>query len=290
MRIAYHLGVHCTDDDRLVRTLHRNKDLLAEAGIEVPAPERYRNLIRDTAIQLKGQAAPTETQALVLDQIMEAEVADRLVLSWENFLAFPAWAVKGQLYRTGGDRMRAIRNIFPDIEAEFFIGLRNPATYLPELHRRQRGRPYDEFIEGTDPLNLRWSDLILNLRERNPEVQITVWADEDTPLIWPEVLQAVADLSEDIALDGENDLLASLMTGDGMIRLASYLDAHPPQTMGQRRRIVSAFLDKFAQTEKLDMSVELPGWTEDMVTTMTETYERDMAYIATLPGVTYLAP
>ena len=39
MRIAYHLGVHCTDEDRLVRTLHRNADMLAEQGIEVPAPD-----------------------------------------------------------------------------------------------------------------------------------------------------------------------------------------------------------------------------------------------------------
>ena len=290
MRIAYHLGVHCTDDDRLVRTLHRNADALAEYGIEVPAPDRYRNLIRDTAIQLKGQAAPTETQAIVLDQIMQADVAERLVLSWENFLAFPAWAVKGQLYRTGGDRMRAIRNIFPEIEAEFFIGLRNPATYLPDLHRRQRGRPYEEFIEGTDPLNLRWSDLILSLRERNPDVPITLWADEDTPLIWPEVLQSVADLPAETHLDGQDDLLASLMTADGMTRLASYMETHPPQTAGQRRRIVSAFLDKFAQADKLDMQVDLPGWTEDMIAAMTETYERDMAYIATLPGVTCITP
>lgn len=290
MRIAYHLGGHCTDDDRLVRTLHRNAALLSEQGIEVPAPDSYRNLIRDTAIQLKGQPAPTETQAIVLDQIMQADIAERLVLSWENFLAFPAWAVKGQLYRTGGDRMRAIRNIFPDIEAEFFIGLRNPATYLPELHRRQRGRPYAEFIDGTDPLNLRWSDLILHLRDRNPGVPITVWSDEDTPLIWPEVLQAVAALPEGSELEGEQDLLASLMTEDGMARLNSYLETHPPQNVGQRRRVVSAFLDKFALADMLEINVELPGWTEDLVSTLTETYERDMAYIATLADVTYLAP
>ena len=290
MRIAYHLGVHCTDEDRLVRTLHRNADLLAAEGIEVPAPERYRNLIRDTAIQLKGRVAPTETQAIVLDQIMDAEVADSLVLSWENFLAFPAWVVKGQLYRTGGDRMRAIRNIFPEIEAEFFIGLRNPATFLPDLLRKQRGRPWAEFIEGTDPMDLRWSDLILNLRDRNPDAPITLWCDEDTPLIWPEVLQAVSGHSDGLMLSGRDDLLATLMTEDGMRRMEAYLATHQPQTIGQRRRIVSAFLDKFANPESLESEVTLPGWTEDYVADLTETYDRDIAYIATLPGVTLITP
>ena len=290
MRIAYHLGVHCTDEDRLVRTLHRNADLLAAEGIEVPAPERYRNLIRDTAIQLKGRVAPTETQAIVLDQIMDAEVADSLVLSWENFLAFPAWVVKGQLYRTGGDRMRAIRNIFPEIEAEFFIGLRNPATFLPDLLRKQRGRPWAEFIDGTDPMDLRWSDLILNLRDRNPDAPITLWCDEDTPLIWPEVLQAVSGHSDGLMLSGRDDLLATLMTEDGMRRMEAYLATHQPQTIGQRRRIVSAFLDKFANPESLESEVTLPGWTEDYVADLTETYDRDIAYIATLPGVTLITP
>lgn len=290
MRIAYHLGVHCTDEDRLVRTLFRNAESLAAEGIEVPAPDRYRALIRDTAIQLKGRVAPTETQAIVLDQIMDAEVADRLILSWENFLAFPAWVVKGEFYRTGGDRMRAIRNIFPEIESEFFLAIRNPATFLPDLLRKQRGRPWAEFIDGTDPMDLRWSDLILGLRDRNPDVQVTVWADEDTPLIWPEVLQAVSGHPEGMRLDGQDDLLATLMTEDGMQRMAAYMTSHPPQTISQRRRIVSAFLDKFARTEKLMTEIDIPDWTEDTIARLTETYERDLAYIATLPGVTLLTP
>lgn len=291
MRIAYHLGVHCTDDDRLVRTLYRNAAMLAAQGIAVPEPGRYRNLIRDTAIKLKGQVASAEMQQQVLDQILDPDSPrDRLVLSWENFLSFPAWAVKRQLYRTGGDRMRAITRIFPDMEAEFHIALRNPATFLPDLHSRQRGRDYGEFIEGTDPMALRWSDLIEQLLERNPGVPITVWADEDTPLIWPEVLQAVGGHGPDQTLEGQEDLLATLMTADGMRRMAAYMATHPPQTVGQRRRVVSAFLDKFAQPERIEMTFALPGWTEDMVAQMTETYERDMAYIATLPGVICLAP
>ena len=54
----------------------------------MPGPTRYRNLVRDTALALRGQAAALDTQALVLEQIMQEDVADRLILSWENFLSF----------------------------------------------------------------------------------------------------------------------------------------------------------------------------------------------------------
>ncbi|MDR0809793.1 MAG: hypothetical protein LBE86_11835 [Gemmobacter sp.] len=293
MRIAYHIGVHCTDDDRLVRTLYRNAALLAGQGVEVPDPARYRNLIRDASIQLKGQTVTPEISAGILEQFTEAGAEEdlRLVLSWENFLAFPAWAVKaGAIYRSGGERMRTICGIFPNDEAEFHIALRNPATYLPELHSRQRGRPWSEFIEGTDPQDLRWSDLILQLLEANPGVPITVWADEDTPLIWPEVLRAVAGLPELSALEGEDDLLESLMTEDGMRRMSAYLAGHPPQNVQQRRRIASAFLDKFARPDRLNFSFDLPDWTEETIAELTERYERDLAYIAGLPGVTMITP
>ncbi len=290
MRIAYHLGVHCTDDDRLVRTLHRNAARLAEEGIEVPDPERYRSLIRDTAIRLNGEAAALELQTSVLDQIIEADDPERLVLSWDNFLAFPSWAVKGTFYRTAGERMRAITRIFPEMQAEFFIGLRNPATWLPELFRRQRESDYALFIQGTEPESLRWSDMIHQLRTHNPDVPITVWADEDTPLIWPEVLQAVADHPADLTLEGSNDLLATLMTARGLNRLNGYLANRPPESVAQRRDTVSGFLQKFGRAEVLDFTFDLPGWTDGMVERMTASYETDLAWIATLPGVTVLQP
>ena len=55
MRIVYHLGAHCTDDERLLRCLLKNRGALAEQGIVVPSPTRYRTLLRDTAVHLQGR-------------------------------------------------------------------------------------------------------------------------------------------------------------------------------------------------------------------------------------------
>ena len=256
----------------------------------MPGPTRYRTLLRDTVKTLNGQPASQDTQALVLDQIMEEDEAERLILSWDSFLSLPQWALKDRLYPVAAERVRAFSQVFADLQAEFFMAIRNPATFLPLLFARQRDKTFEAFMGGVDPLLLSWSEVIEDIVMQNPGIPLTLWCDEDTPLIWPEVLQAVGGHGPELALEGQEDLLATLMTADGMRRMAAYMATHPPQTVGQRRRVVSAFLDKFAQPERIEMSFSLPGWSQEMVAQMTETYERDMAYIATLPGVTYLAP
>lgn len=290
MRIVYHLGAHFTDEERLVKCLLKNRALLAQHGIVVPGPKRYRSLLRDAAVQLKGAAASRDTQALLLDQIMEEDVAERLILSWDSFLSLPQWVLKGTLYPAAGERVRAFSQIFPEIEAEFHLAIRNPATFLPPLFEKQRTADYDEFLAGADPFDLRWSDVVERILAANPGAPLTIWCDEDTPLIWPEVLRAVAGLGEDCTLVGEEDLLASLMSTEGYGRMRSYLDSHAPGTILQRRKIVSAFLDKFALQDRIEMEVEMPSWTADVVEELTEIYEQDVARIASMSNVTFIAP
>ena len=295
MRIVYHLGAHCTDDERLLRCLLKNRGVLNAQGISVPGPARYRSLLRDTAIALKGQVASAETQMLLLEQIIEEDRAERLVLSWDSFLAFLPWAIDSGLYPAAGDRTRAFTQIFPQEQAEFHLAIRNPATFLPAVYARQQvmkgGKPlYEDFVRTTDIFALRWSQVVSAILTQNPGVPLTVWCDEDTPLIWPEVLQAVAGFAPGTVLEDADDLLASLMPPEGMTRMQAYIDTHPVTSVEMRRRIVSAFLDKFAIPEKINIDVELPGWTEEIAQRLTELYEDDVARIAQSQGVRFIAP
>ena len=290
MRIVYHLGAHCTDEERLLRCLLKNRALLAEDGIHVPGPMRYRNLLRDTAVALKGKTASVDTQTMILEQIMEQDHADRLILSWDNFLSYPQWALRGALYPNAAERIRAFTQIFPEMEAEFHLSIRNPATFLPDLFDRQKGKSVDEFMEGVEPLRLRWSTMVAQIRALNPTVPLTIWCDEDTPLIWPDVLQSVAGHRPGRALDDADALLSTIMTPEGMAHLTDYLAENPPASPDIRIGIVAAFLDKFADPTKIDMDLNMPGWTEDLVAEMTETYEADVAYLAQMPGLTFLSP
>ncbi|MFT4150864.1 MAG: hypothetical protein QM656_11770 [Paracoccaceae bacterium] len=290
MEIVYHLGAHCTDEERLLKCLLRNRELLTRQGIAVPGPARYRNLLRDTAIQLKGQTASAETQAMVLEQILQSDTPRRMVLSWENFLSFPQWVLKGTLYHAAAERVRAFQQIFPDHRAEFHIGIRNLAGFLPALFARQKDRSYDEFLGALDTGELYWSDVIDRVREENPDVPLTVWCDEDTPLIWPDVLQAVSGHDPDTALEGADDLLAMLLSRDGLARMRAYLASRPPGSAIQRRQIAAAFLDKYVLPGANRAPADLPGWTQDSVDALTEAYYQDVARIAARSDITFLAP
>ncbi|MFN4201780.1 MAG: hypothetical protein ACK4GM_01820 [Tabrizicola sp.] len=288
MRIVYHLGAHCTDDDRLVRCLLKNRARLVEQGIVVPAPTRYRKLLRDTATQLRGAAASEETEAMILDQIMDEPAADRLILSWNSFLGFPAYAVSGGLYARGGERLRSYTQIFPDIEAEFCLAIRNPATFLPGLQALAREKGHEDILDGVDPLTLRWSRAVRGILEHNPGVPLTVWCDEDTPLIWPEVLAAVSAHATGTILEDTDELLGLLLTDVGLARYHAYCREHPPQSVSQRRRIVTAFLEKFGRPEQIEVPIALPGWTGELVEDLTRAYLADVERIAQMPGVRLL--
>jgi len=295
MRIVYHLGAHCTDDERLIRCLLKNRGALSAQGIVVPGPNRYRNLLRDTAIQLKGQPASTDTQALVLDQIMDEDRADRLILSWENFLSFAPWAVDhGRLYPAAAERVRAFSQIFPEIEAEFHLGIRNPASFLPVLFEKQRtdskhGKSFNAFMKGVVLDRLRWSEVVSAILAENPGVPLTIWPDEDTPLIWPEVLQTVSGHAASTVLEDTDDVLAQIMSVEGLARLNSYLKTHPTGSIALRRKVVTAFLDKFAIPDRVDVEIEMPDWLPETVARLTEAYDLDVARIAAMPGVSFLS-
>lgn len=290
MRIVYHLGAHYTDEERLLKCLLKNRETLSEHGVVVPGPKRYRNLLRDTATQLKGNTASRNTQALILDQIMQEDVAERLILSWDSFLSLPPWVLKGSLYPAAGDRVRAFSQIFPEIEAEFFLAIRNPATFLPALYAKLAPKSYEEFMGSAKLYDLHWSEVINRILAQSPGVPLTIWCDEDTPLIWPEVVRAVAGLPEDAELVDEDDLLATLMSGEGLTRLQAYLANHPPSSVMQRRKIVSAFLDKFALPDRIEAEIEMPGWTDEVVEKLTTLYDQDVYRIAHMENVTFIAP
>ncbi len=288
-RISIHLGAHCTDEDRLVKSLRRNLKTLEEHGVIVPAPRSYRPVIREIRSRLKGEPASRDAQDVLFEAILDTDDVDRLVLSHENFLANHLNAFKnGALYRNAGKNSAALRNLFPENPVEFFLAVRNPATFIPALHHVLQPGPFDEYVAGIDPDAVTWSDVVHDIREQNPEVPITVWCNEDTPLIWPEVLHEITGLDPTVGLKGGYDILAQIMAREGIKRLRVYLKSHPPATEIQRRRVVAAFLDKYALEEEVEEELDLPGWTPDLIEQFTANYDDDMIEIARIPGVTVL--
>lgn len=291
MHVVYHIGAHCTDEDRLLKCLLKNKGELAEAGVAVPGPSRYRDLIREALLELRGKPASEDMQRDILAEILDADTADRLVLSNRSFLSAPTRVLaQHMLYPQAGEKCAWLANVFADHSCEFHLALRNPATFMPALFNRTKETDFNSFIAGVDPSALRWSDMVRRIRGACPDAKLTVWCNEDTPLIWPEVLKGLTGMDKADNLRGSYDFLASLMPASGMTRLRRYLDTHPPKSELQRRRVVAAFLDKFALTEELEEELDVPGWTVELVDELSDRYDEDCYRIEAMEDVTFIAP
>lgn len=290
MRISFHLGVHETDDDQLVRSLLKNAKVLLAENVAVPGPSRYRPIINQVLAKLNGGRASPDTQDVLLEQILEADETERLVLSSPYFLSNHPGALRaGRLYPRAGAATLALRNLFPDSDVEFFFAVRNPATFVPALHMRLQKAPFAEYAAGIDPDSLVWSDMVRDIRAANPDVPITVWCNEDTPLIWPEVMHRVTGLAPEVQFMGGFDILSRIIAKEGIRRIRSYLAAHPPANEEQRRRILTAFLDKYALEDEVEEELDLPGWTDELIEQMTDVYDDDMLEISRIEGVRVIA-
>ncbi|MCB2093500.1 MAG: hypothetical protein KDE11_03750 [Rhodobacteraceae bacterium] len=291
MQIVYHLGAHCTDEDRLVRSLLKNRGILNPQGIVIPPPRLYRQILPKMAQTLKDGPAEAETQKIILDAVMEEDEAKRLIFSHDFLIGYPRGAISEHgLYRGAPQRVVALSNLFPDAETEFHLALRNPATLIPALIARIPDASYQSVMGDTNPMDLRWVPVIRRILAALPGIDLTVWCNEDTPLIWPELLRNLAGLGHESEMEGDYDLLAAIMSEAGLSRLQAFMQSHPPRSRSQRRRNVAAFLDKFALTDEIEMEIPLPGWTDDLVAAVTATYEADVAEIKAMAGVDFIDP
>jgi hypothetical protein len=290
MDIALHLGAHLTDEGRLLRCLVKNRDLLFANGIEVPGPGRYREaLIRMSAAGLDGDLSSDAGQML-LDECLDSDETRRVVLSEANVMSWKSGAVRsGALYPQAGARMAGLRGAFGDHQVQLFMAIRNPASLLPALLPHVKPQ-VAQALRSARPEGLRWGPTVVALRQFWPEAHLTIWCDEDTPFIWHRILQAVSGHDEVTQLSHTYDWFDQVMVDGGAHKLEAYLKATPPVDDTHRQRVISAFLDKYYDTEKVDVDVTIPEWDEDIIDTITELYEEDVDHLAASTDVTLIQP
>ncbi|MAM61524.1 hypothetical protein [Maritimibacter sp. UBA3975] len=289
MQIAFHIGAHCTDEDQLVKSLVKNTQVFTEQGVAVPGPSRYRQLLTDVSVKLAGKPASLETQDMVLEQILDGTDPDRLVFSFDNFISGPRRVLEdGMLYPAAPEKTRVLHNLFPDHDVEFFLSVRNPATFVPAFLKKYADLNRDEIMSKLNPQGMVWSDVIRDIREENPDCPVTIWCNEDTPLIWPEVMHEITAIDMRILFKGGLDILAQIMKREGVKRLRAYMAENQPTSEIQRRRVLSAFLDKYAIDDAVEEEITLPGWTNELVEELSSSYDDDMLELSRIPGVTMI--
>ncbi|TJZ94183.1 hypothetical protein FA743_02680 [Paracoccus gahaiensis] len=291
MQMVFHMGVHGTDGDRLLKTLLDNKARLQMAGTEVVPPERHKSVFDDALRSLDGGTATPEMEEIMLDAILDSDHPSRVVMSTWTFQGAPGRAVgRTGLYPKIGARTAALAQLFPSAQTEFFLAIRNPATLLAEVLPQFSGNGYDDLMQGCHPLELRWRDAIHRLLQAAQGRRVVLWCHEDVPLIWPEVVRLTGDLPHDVPLTGGLGFLQDLLDDKGIAALRETMADRDQMDIAQRRRLHADLLRDHALPDSLDQEIDLPGWTQDLVDQVTETYRSDVAEIAVLPGVEFILP
>lgn len=288
MQILFHLGAHCTDEGLLIRSILRNRATLAKEGICVPGPGRYRELLGDVSTTLRGEPASEDTEAMVLEAILDDDTAERIVLSNQNFLCRPGVVLAEDGLYPKAEKSSWLRKCLPSHDVEFALAIRNPATFVPELV--QSSDDAAAALERISLGDLLWSEVIADIQSSNPAAPMIVWCHEDTPFIWSEIMCEVTGHDPYTQLDGEFDMLETIITADGMQRLRDFLDARNVVDEIKRRRAVSAFLEAHAIEDAVEAEIDIPGWTSDTVEALTELYEEDVARISRMENLTFISP
>lgn len=285
--IAFYLGADGTDSGRLLRSVLRSREILGSQSIIVPPPRHYRNLTRAALTVLNGDTSAAERVGALMDEVAAREPADRLVMFAESVFSEPGQAVDGHLlYPLAPLRLAAFRALLQGRPMEFHLALCNPATIAQALGTANDGA---RALTGAEARELSWLATMTEIIRTNPGIRLTLWCYEDAALIWPEVLRALSGYRGPSLLDGDNDMLAMLLTEEGYRSLARSLLARPPRSVAERRDRIGTALEADAKPDVLALDISLPGWGGDDVRVISERYEEDCAEIARLPGVTFIA-
>ncbi|MEM9576545.1 MAG: hypothetical protein AAF999_05990 [Pseudomonadota bacterium] len=291
MNLVFHSGAHFTEEDRLMTCLLHNRQAFQAKGVSVPDPERYRKPLRQTLTAMSRGEAEEEARGALFDTIFQADPSDRVLLSNAHLFGVPRAALrKGLLYPNAPQRMAHLVGLFPGHDLELFMAIRNPATFLPLCFERSSRDTLSDFLDGIDSRALRWSDTLLRIREAAPEVPITVWCNEDAPLVWARVLRDMAGLDHRAPVEGSYDLLCDIMSEEGAARFTGYIREKPELSENQVRRVMTAFLEKYALDEAVDEIIDVAGWGPELVFEMTEIYDEDVFTIGRIPGVRVISP
>lgn len=291
MQIVFHTGAHATSEDRPMKCLLRNKEGFAKKGVAVPGPGRYRDLIKDSCKALEKTDPAPDARDILIDAILDQDSADRVLLSNASLFSTQNFALnEGVLYPRAGDRLEQLSRLFATDQVEIFFAIRNPAIFLPTVLKKKPVERVREELAYVDLGSVHWSETLRRMRVAAPNIPITVWCYEDAPLIWAQIVREMAGLDHGEKIVGGFDLLATIMSKEGMQRFRAYLHENRDLTEIQKRRVISAFLDKFALEDALEEELDLPGWTDDLVTLMTEVYDEDVYQIQRIPGIHFISP
>ncbi|WP_432448877.1 hypothetical protein [Aliiroseovarius marinus] len=290
VEIAVHLGVPQTDFGQLVWSLRKDANLLMRHGVLVKRPRLYLPSLRKTlSRRIEGVVQQTDRRELLTEIIGDTDTR-RVVLSDPSLMGATQWLLAGgQFFWNGARNLEELSDLLFPNQVSLYISIRNPATLIPAVFDGFDKKPWDSFIGNTNLRELRWSTLIEAISRAVPDCPIHVWCSEESPVIWPRVLQEVTGLPADrVPFQGARDILDLTLTEAGVARLNSYLSENTGLTGTALDQVYALFLKHFRAEDPLERAKQVPSWPHALVEEMTATYLEDIKRIQSMSGVTVI--
>jgi len=175
--------------------------------------------------------------------------------------------------------------MLPKIEMEFMLTVQNPVTMVSDLLSTLRFTTREQLMNGVPFEDVRWSDVISDIRKANSYSNVTVWAYEEGPAIWPMILRHVAGLDGNYDLEGDLDLIAPLIGELPTKRLKEYLDKQTALSPAARLEIMEGFLQRFCDPEVTEQEVDLNDVDPETIEAISGAYYADLERCKTMEGV-----
>ncbi|WP_171125501.1 MULTISPECIES: hypothetical protein [unclassified Ruegeria] len=291
MQVAIHAGAAFTGEGRLLKALRAHKSVLTEHGVAAFGPRQYKQAFKPTFATSEPQFLTPEETSQVRAGLTSDPSIRRAVFQSNALIADSKAAIQdGQFYPRAGKLMSVLDQALEDIRIDFFFGLRNPGTFIPKLLMSLPDEDRENIIRNTDLSCLNWIGMVDDIRDMAPGVNITLWSNEESPLIWGDILRKMCGLPEDVTLEKEYNFLLSLLDEAGKEKANALLNARPDGEQTGIRYALADILEDHAQPELVEEELELPGWSTDIVDAFSELYEQDLERLESMPEVQLLRP
>lgn len=289
MQVAIHAGAAFTDEGHLLTSLLANASAMSDRSVVPLTAQDGRLFVKTMSDALAQDVAISVAGKKLAETLPDDPEVERAIVSSDKFFGPRRTALlNGQIYPFAGQRTAYTQQLLEGTKIELFFGLANPGFFIPKvlmsLHKQNR----DAILRSTDLSCLSWLSMIEDLTDLAPDVQLTLWANEDTPLIWGDVVRAISGLPDDAPLEDEYALATSLLTNDGQRKFAAMISQVGVQSKEALQNALAKTFEDHVRPELIEEEIDLPGWTSDVIAAFSELYEQDLEKIETMPNVRFL--
>ena len=152
----------------------------------VPDPRNYKVILLETLNKMRRQDPSEKARDILFDVFLEVEAEDieTVFLSNAFFFSIPREAIANdQFYPKAMTSLAKLLHLFQEDDVLLTFALRNPVSFVSDLFHASNVTEFGGILNNSNPLSLKWSELVLRLRNAFPDLPLFLWCNEDTPFI-----------------------------------------------------------------------------------------------------------